>query len=264
MKQTAKKHIYPILHQKIKTIQTNLGLWKPASWLFYWGIVPLILTIVWSLPPDIKYGHFILDTTSPHWTSIILSSYTHSDISHISNNIGLYLLAMAMIFTCCKNPKLLHYSSLILFIFVPLFTSVVTMQLSVNLGIPLYSQGFSAVAYSFTALGLYTFFSLVMPGMPPLPFESGSSHPYPKRDILALSLILITIVLVLAHGLSAGGIVTNSGGFVNGPAHVIGFFSGIITVSLLDIRLNTNNVRIDYLFILFSTTMIIPYILMLE
>lgn len=264
MEQSLRQAVIPLLQKRIKTIQTNLRSWTSLAWLLYWGIVPLILFMIWSLAAEIKYGYFILDTTAPRWTNIFLSSYTHSDWSHLCNNIGLYLLALTLIFTCCANPKLLHYSSLIVLIVVPLFTSAVTMHLSATLSQGLYSQGFSAVAYAYTAIGLYTFFSIIMPAMPPLPFERESMHPYPKRHIAALFLIMATVILVLAHGLSAGEIITANGNFVNGPAHVIGFFAGIITVSLVDLRIKTNTVRINYLFILFGTSMIVPYLLMLQ
>lgn len=264
MEQSVKKTALPLLHEKIKTIQTNLTSWTPVAWLMYWGVIPLTLFMIWSLSPEIKSGHFILDTTAPHWTSIFLSSYTHSGINHLGNNIGLYLLALTMIFTCCRNPKLLHYSSLIMLIAVPFFTSAVTMHLSAAFGQGLYSQGFSAVAYAYAAFGLYSFFSLVMPKMPPLPFERGTTHPYPKHDIVIVLLIITAIVFVLAYGLTAGEIVTSNGNYVNGPAHVIGFFSGIITISLVDLRLRTNSVKTDSLFILIGAAMLAPYLLMLQ
>ena len=229
----------------------------------YGAFIPLILIGIEFLSPEIKYGYFILDTTSPHWPAIILSSYTHSDISHISNNIGLYLLALMMIFAFSTNPKLLHRTSVIVLIAVPVITSVITLYLSATLGQGFYSQGFSAIAYAYTALGLYAFFCWVMPDTHTLNPKDERSDAYPIRDIVALCMIMVAVVMVLAYGFSAGGLITPDGSFVNGPSHVTGFFAGILTASLVDLRLKTNDVRINHLFILCGITMILPYLLLL-
>lgn len=264
MEQSVRKTVLPLLHTKILTIQTNLESWTPSAWLIFFGIIPLVLAGIELLPPEMKAEYFILDTTAPHWTTIILSSYTHSDIIHLSNNIGLYLVALMMIFTCCTNPKLLHRSSLVVLLFVPLCTSLVTMHLSAVLEQGFYSQGFSAVAYAYTAIGLYAFLCWVMPDIRSLSPGHAASHPYPKRNVMPLLLILVAIVLVLSYGLSAGGLTTPSGTLVNGPAHVTGFFTGIITASLMDLKLRDNDMRINHLFILCGMTMLVFYLLVFE
>ncbi|KAF1078144.1 hypothetical protein [Methanogenium sp. MK-MG] len=263
MEPSVRQKIITHLQSKTETIQRNLRSWTPAAWLMYVAIIPLILIVIGCLSPDVKYAYFILDTTAPHWPAIILSSYTHSDISHIANNIGLYLLALMMIFVFCTNPKLLHDASVIILVVVPFITSAMTLHLSAALGQGLHSQGFSAIAYAYAALGLYAFVCWVMPDVHTPPSGDESSQPYPPGDIVTLFLIMAGVVLVLTYGLSTGGLTTPDGSLVNGPAHVTGFFAGIIIVSLVDLRLKTNDVRINHLFILCSIAMILPYLLVL-
>ena len=263
METSVTQKIIPLLQSKTETIQRNLISWTPAAWLTYGAIIPLILVIIQSLSPEIKYAYFILDTTSPHWPAIILSSYTHTDISHIANNIGMYLISLMMIFAFCTNPKLMHHTSVIILGVVPFITSAVTLQLSASLGQEFYSQGFSAISYAYAALGLYVFFCGVMPDTDALISGYSPSNLYRARKFVAIFLIIGAVVLVLACGLSIGGVTTSDGNFVNGPAHVTGFFAGILTASLVGLRLKTNDVLINYLFILCGTAMIVPYLLML-
>lgn len=264
MEQSVATKALPLLHEKVRTIQNNLLSWTPLAWLIFFGIIPLLLAGIEFLSPEIKAEYFILDTTAPHLTAIFLSSYTHSDITHLSNNIGLYLIALVMIFSCCTNPKILHRLSLVVLLIVPLFTSFLTIHISAILGQGLYSQGFSAVAYAYSAIGLYAFFCWVMPDIHSMPPSHTPSHPSQKTDIIGSFLIMLAIVLVLSYGLSAGGLTTSSGNLVNGPAHVIGFFTGIISASLVDLKLRDDNMRINHLFILCGITMLIPYLLALK
>ncbi|GAB7014844.1 hypothetical protein [Methanogenium cariaci] len=264
MESSLRQKIILLLQSKTKTIPRNLKSWTPAAWLMYAAVIPLILIGIGCLSPERKYAYFILDTTAPPGPAVILSSYTHSEISHLANNIGLYLLALMMIFVFCTNPKLLHAASVIILVAVPVITSAVTLHLSATLGQGLYSQGFSAIAYAYAALGLYVFVCWMMPDIHTPPSKDRSSGPYPPGDIVVLFLIMAVVVLVLAYGLSAGALTTPDGNLVNGPAHVAGFFTGIISVSVVDLRLKTNDVRINHLFILCAVAMILPYLLELR
>lgn len=85
-----------------------------------------------------------------------MNHYTHSTLSHLGNNLGLYLLSMFAIFNIETNKRRFHIVSIVLFILLPIAMSLMMVKYFSVLP-PL--QGFSAISSGFVGYFVYAFYS---------------------------------------------------------------------------------------------------------
>jgi hypothetical protein len=123
--------------------------------VLYYIITPLILILVYLLETDVKQC-LILDFQKPTALSIYMNHYTHSTLSHLSNNLGMYLVSIFSISNLETDWKRLHRVSCVLFTALPFMLSVFMLWFMPGLP-PL--QGFSAISSGFVGYFVYAFYS---------------------------------------------------------------------------------------------------------
>jgi hypothetical protein len=114
--------------------------------IIYFAIIPLVLTIVF-LVSNILSKFLLLYPHSPTFISIIGSNYLHLDLLHFMSNLVFYLLIMIFIFTfdALTNRKMLFVNLPLLFIVLPIVSSLVNVIIFSYLDSNLPSKGFSAI-----------------------------------------------------------------------------------------------------------------------
>lgn len=122
----------------------KIGVWLAG--IIYFLIIPLVLVIVF-LASDIVRGFLLLYPQNPTLISIIGSNYLHTTFLHFMSNLVFYLVLMAFIFTfdALTNRKMLFVNLPLLFIVLPIVSSLVNVIVFSYLGSNLPSKGFSAV-----------------------------------------------------------------------------------------------------------------------
>lgn len=115
--------------------------------IFYFLIIPgLLVTIfLFSDSLDQLLSLYVLH---PTLYSIIGSNYLHTDFFHLISNILLYLLVMPFIFffDYRTNKKMLYVNMILLFMMLPLVTSLLNIMSFSLYEITLPIKGFSAIA----------------------------------------------------------------------------------------------------------------------
>jgi len=120
-------------------------------------VVPLILTLIFILPEDIKESYFVLNPSSPTLQTMFLSNYTHLEFWHFFNNLLAYFITILIILYIETDRKMLFIMSILLFIFLPFISSLATIEWR-HSGI---SKGFSAIAAGFLGYLLYATYGYV-------------------------------------------------------------------------------------------------------
>jgi len=115
------------------------------------AIIPLILTLIFILPQDIKESYFVLNLSSPTLETIFLSNYTHLEFDHFFYNLLAYIITILVILAIETDRKMLFIMSILLFFVVPFISSIATI-IRLHSGI---SKGFSAIAAGFLGYLLY-------------------------------------------------------------------------------------------------------------
>jgi hypothetical protein len=126
--------------------------WERKDWVAYSIFIPLVLLTIFILPPSIKDNYLILYIDKPTLLSIFFNNYTHSTLSHLGNNIGLYLLTILAIFIVETDKQRMHITFLLLFCVLP-FLSALPLFLLSSLIPP--AQGFSAIGSGFLGYLIY-------------------------------------------------------------------------------------------------------------
>lgn len=122
----------------------NLGVW--IAGIIYFVIIPLILTVVFLISDSLKEV-LLLYPNNPTFVSIIGSNYLHTTFPHFISNLIFYLVIMVFIFTfdVATNKKMLFVNLPLLFIVLPIVSSVVNVIIFSDLGVSAPSNGFSAI-----------------------------------------------------------------------------------------------------------------------
>jgi len=126
----------------------NIGVWFAG--VVYFVIIPVILVIVFLLSGSLKES-LLLYPNNPTFISMLGSNYLHTDFLHLMSNLILYLVLMVFIFTfdALTNRKMLFMNLLLLFILLPLFSSLVNVVALSYLGVFAPCMGFSAIVAGF-------------------------------------------------------------------------------------------------------------------
>lgn len=114
--------------------------------VIYFGIIPLILTVIFLLSDSLK-DVLLLYPNNPTLLSILGSNYLHTTFPHFISNLIIYLVVMAFIFSFDKvtNKKMLLINIPLLFIVLPIVSSILTILIFPDLGSNIPHQGFSAI-----------------------------------------------------------------------------------------------------------------------
>ena len=136
-----------------KTQTKLLEDWKKWSYVLFFILIPSILILVYLLP--IKQ-YFILNPSSPTPISIFFSNYTHSEFSHLINNLISYLIVIFLLFNIEINKKMFLKVSLLNFLLVPALSSLFIIYFLSKVP-PV--QGFSAVVSAFMGYLLYSIYT---------------------------------------------------------------------------------------------------------
>lgn len=126
--------------------------WRKMDYLVFFILLPVILVLIYSLPPSLK-SMFILDPKNPTILSIYFSNYTHSEFSHLIDNLVNYLFIIFLLFNVEVNRELFYTVSLLNFTMLPILSSLLVISLIPN--VPP-AQGFSAVVSAFIGYFLYS------------------------------------------------------------------------------------------------------------
>ena len=221
------------IYSLLRFVTGRLARWHPAYWVFFLVIIPLILCFIATLPVGIKEEYCIFSVATLWSPSFLLHAYTHSTLDHFCGNLGGYLIAMIVIFLCCRDARFLFWSAPVFLVVLPIVTSAATLLTFQSILPDFHSQGFSAIVSAYLALAFWCF--LQIPGQL-LQEVRESADTLKKRFVLngCYVLMAIGIILVMYKGFEYGLFFRPDGTFVNGFAHFIGFFTGIFTAVLLD------------------------------
>ncbi len=218
-------------------IKTNLRSWCFFEWVFFWGVIPAVLFIVYAIPQNIKNTFFILNTANP-WgiPAYFLCAYTHTQLyEHLIGNVAFYWVTLLVIFAFENNKRRFWIMVLCSFLLVPVITSILTISFFGFLGLVKISQGFSAIDGAFLAYAII----ITVIGIVQDTFER-FDHPElfaGKKFQYYISLVLSCVILGMIGimGITFGLFVNADGQTVNGLAHFGGFITGLIVFLLFDI-----------------------------
>ncbi|EMR74731.1 hypothetical protein MBGDF03_01005 [Thermoplasmatales archaeon SCGC AB-540-F20] len=130
----------PIYNKQLK----NFDIWFAG--IIYFVIIPLILTIVFLLSDSLK-DLLSLYPSNPTFLSILGSNYLHTTFPHFISNLIFYLVAMTFIFVFDKltNRKMLFVNLLLLFIILPIVSSLLNIVILSDFATNMSHKGFSAI-----------------------------------------------------------------------------------------------------------------------
>jgi len=228
----------PHFRSKIDLVKSNLASWTPFEWIFFWGFIPALLFVVYTLPQPVTDAWFILNTSSPGTISPwFLSSYTHSQLyPHLAGNLAFYFITLLMIFAFENRKRRFWLASSWALVGVPLVSSLLTILFWGLLGIPTTGQGFSAVNGAFLAYAMFIFIVWGLEdrlGVFDHPEGFGGSR---LRFVVLQLLITIMLVLVMVMGLVTGVFMDLGGEVSNGIAHFGGYVTSLLVLFLFDER----------------------------
>ncbi|MEM2250831.1 MAG: hypothetical protein QXU01_04475 [Candidatus Hadarchaeales archaeon] len=126
-----------------------LRFWSRRELLVFLVFIPLLLFSIFILPLDLKEKYFILHSENPSIPSIFLANYTHSDLTHLSDNLVGYYFVMFPLFAITTGKEFFRKMMLFLFILLPFILSFAYL-LAFRSGS---TQGFSGIV-----AGLYGYF----------------------------------------------------------------------------------------------------------
>jgi hypothetical protein len=226
------------LASKRDQVESNLKNWRSHEWAIFWGLIPGLLLIVYSLPQALKGDCFILNTSYPlRIQTYFLSSYTHSQLSpHLLGNLAFYFIVLAMIFTFEDNRRRFRIMAGWAFLAVPFVSSFLTILFWGFLGRTTTAQGFSAIVGALLAYAMFIF--VVWGIQDKLPAFDHPELFTGSRARFAVLKVLLTIILVLimVMGLLSGTFMDAGGSVSNGIAHFGGFVTSLLILFFFDER----------------------------
>jgi len=113
--------------------------------LFYFVFIPFLLVFIYLMSSGLE-DVLPLQTFSPTLLSVIGAHYFHLDFYHLLSNLIFYLVFIIVIFwfDVLTNRRMLFVNMLLLFVFLPIFCSLV--DIAAFSGKSFVGYGFSAVA----------------------------------------------------------------------------------------------------------------------
>ena len=226
------------LPQRLDELKSNLRSWKPVEWVIFWGLIPAILLIVYSLPQPVRDDWFILNTPYPgRIQTWFLSSYAHSQLyPHLIGNLAFYFVVLLMIFAFENNRCRFRIMAAWSFLAVPVISSLLTIAFWGLIGRTTTGQGFSAVT---GALLAYAMFIFVVWGLQ----EKLDVFDHPElftgtriRYLVLKILLAVILALIVVMGLLLGVFMDLGGSVSNGIVHFGGFITSLVVLLALDLK----------------------------
>jgi membrane associated rhomboid family serine protease len=235
------------IRNRINTLIHNSALeaWSWYEWLFFYGFIPAVLTLVPLLPQmlqssgipqtppnDILNLTFILDIYHPTIPAMFLMNYTHTDLIHFASNFFFYIFVITMIFIIERNKKRFFTLTTVFLLVLPIFISIVSILFlrGVPAQIPP-SLGFSGILYAFFGSAIYLIFSLFHDAYLNIN-EAWKIADTEKKFRIAYGILVINmgfLILIFLFGILIGSFFNSQGiGIGNGIAHFFGFVCGLI------------------------------------
>lgn len=159
--------------------------WTKKDFVFFYIIIPAVLTFMFLLPENIKY-YFILIASNPTILSMFFSNYMHTSLSHFLGNLFSYFIIIFLLFNLEINKKIFYISSILIFLILPFVSSILLVYRFPALP-P--SLGFSAIVASFNGYLVYSVFNYI------------KKFYYQQTNIRFVWLILMINVIFAANNL---------------------------------------------------------------
>jgi hypothetical protein len=114
--------------------------------VFYFILIPVLLIVLY-LNADMLKQSLALYINNPTLLSIIGSNYFHTEQWHILSNLVFYFLLMPFVFffDYLTNKKMLLVNILLLFVFLPVLSSLLNIVMFTEMGVTGPGYGFSAI-----------------------------------------------------------------------------------------------------------------------
>lgn len=222
---------------KIDQLKKNLKAWKLAYWLIFFGIIPLLLLLIFALPQPVKDTYLIFHTSELlRVQTYIMNEYTHSELfPHMIGNMAFYYITLVAIFAFENNRRRFCLMSGVSLLLVPVICSMLTLGLWHFFGSDTSGQGFSGINAAFLAYAFMAGVTFLL---------SGGLEQFDHKDVFAgavwryyVSYILMTIMvaLIVLIGIMEGQFMPSGNAISNGIAHFGGFIAGLMAFLLFDL-----------------------------
>jgi hypothetical protein len=147
------------LRGKLAQFNPVLLLWNWYDYLFFYLLIPAILTAFYVLPDDLK-DYLVLWPSNPTFVSFLFSSYVHVDFNHFISNLSTYLLITFFLFNFETNRRLFYQASFMLLLLLPIISSLLIICFLPALRMPgIYVLGFSVITSGFAGYSIYAIFN---------------------------------------------------------------------------------------------------------
>lgn len=222
---------------KIDQLKSNLKAWNLSEWLVFFGIIPLLLLLIFALPRAIKEQYFIFHSSnSLNLQTYVLSSYTHSELyPHMAGNLAFYIIVLFAVFAFETNKRRFHLMAGISLFIVPLICSFLTLGLWHFFGTDTSMQGFSGIDAAFFAYAFLTGVTFLLRGRLEL---------FDRKELFTRSRLLFYVLngmlaflfgTVVFEGILLGQFASTGSAVSNGIAHFGGFVTGLTAFLLFDL-----------------------------
>lgn len=224
---------------KFDQVKNNLKSWYLSEWLIFFGIIPLLLLVIFFLPQSVRDAYFIFHTSDLlRLQTYVMNEYTHSQLfPHMIGNIVLYYITILAIFAFENNRRRFCLMAGVSLLLVPVICSFLTLGLWHFLGSDTSGQGFSGINAAFLAYAFMVGVTFLL---------SGVLEQFDHKEAFAgavwryyVSYILMTIMvsLIFLVGIFEGQFMPSGNAISNGIAHFGGFITGLITFVIIDVMI---------------------------
>jgi len=150
--------IFNCLRGKLVRFNLVLLLWNWYDYLFFYFLIPVILTAFHVLPDDLK-DYLILWPLNPTFAGLFFSSYVHLNFNHFLNNLLSYLFVIFFLFNFETDRRLFYRVSSLLLLLLPILSSLLIIFLPAFRVPGVYFLGFSVITSGFEGYSIYAVFS---------------------------------------------------------------------------------------------------------
>jgi hypothetical protein len=217
-------------------LERNLASWSFFEYLVIFVDVPLLLLLTFAFTQDIRDQYLIFHTTDLFSVpTYVLSAYTHSDIYHLAGNLVLYFITAFAIFLFENDRHRFRIMAAVSFLLVPVICSFLTIALWHVFGRVTSMQGFSGIAAALLAYAFMAGVTWALSGaLEQFDLKASFVCPPWKYYISSVLLALIAVMVVFL-GILEGRFAPSGNAVSNGIAHFGGFFTGLISYTVIDI-----------------------------
>jgi hypothetical protein len=246
---------------KIDQLKSNLKAWKLSDGLIFFGIIPLLLLVIFALPQAVRSDYFIFYTSNlTRLQTFVLSGYTHSELfPHLITNLVFYLIAVSAIFTFETDRKRFWVMAAISLFVVPVICSLLTVGFWAFFNTETSMQGFSGIDAAFLAYAIMAGVTWTLSGRPEL-FGSLEAFTGPKRRFyLHKGLLTVMLAAIVYEGIIMGQFTSTGSATTNGIAHFGGFTTGLVSFVIFDLMMEKRK-NFDVMLIISISIGVIFYI----